>query len=265
METCDVINPRARRRNRAKIYGIVAVVVLAVSGCGGEETAEPAKLSQEDLTMLPEATTFAALPDAAKDAGSAATAKVIHPKADLVVYQSVGGKAIAKLPTNQVGSPTWAPVLSEQGPWAEVLLPTRPNQASGWVRADPSEVESAENDYRIDVDTAAFSLELTKSGKALGKWKIGTGKPEFPTPKGRAFLLASIEETVNKYSPIVLPLSVHSESHETFGGGPGTVGIHTWPNDSFVGKANSDGCIRVPKEALDALVKVPLGTIVNIT
>jgi lipoprotein-anchoring transpeptidase ErfK/SrfK len=42
------------------------------------------------------------------------------------------------------------------------------------------------------------------------------------------------------------------------------VGIHTWPDNSFVGKATSDGCIRVTQEALDELVKLPLGTIVNI-
>jgi lipoprotein-anchoring transpeptidase ErfK/SrfK len=126
-------------------------------------------------------------------------------------------------------------------------------------------VETAQNDYVINVNRQAFSLELLKAGKSVGKWTIGTGKPEHATPQGRAYIMASIAETVNTYSPVVLPLSFHSDSLETFGGGPGTVGIHTWPNDSFVGKANSDGCIRVPTDALTRLTKVPLGTLVNIT
>ncbi|WP_158884490.1 L,D-transpeptidase [Amycolatopsis anabasis] len=268
MESCA--NPsRSRKpgRNRAW-FAVSAVAALAflTAGCGGDAPeAAPAAVSQEDLTALPEANTFGSVPEAAKDSGAQPTGKVIHPKEELVVYSAVGGKAIAKLPTVQMGSPTWVPVIAEQGSWAEILLPTRPNAAAGWVHVDGGKVENAQNDYVINVARDAFSLELLQSGKKLGKWTIGTGKPEYPTPLGRAYLLASIEETVNKYSPIVLPLSFHSDSHETFGGGPGTVGIHTWPDESFVGKANSDGCIRVPKDALEALVKVPLGTIVNIT
>ncbi|MEC3975124.1 L,D-transpeptidase [Amycolatopsis sp. H20-H5] len=265
MESFDVSNRRLPKWNRAKICCFAAVVTLLAAGCGSEPaTPVPVAVNQEDLTLLPQATTFATVPDAAKDSGAPATGKVVHPKDEIVVYQSVGGKAIARLPSIQVGSPTWVPVLSEQDDWAEILLPARPNAAVGWVHLNPAVVETAQNDYTIKVDRAAFSLELDRAGKPVGNWTVGTGKPEFPTPAGRAFLLASIEETVNKYSPIVLPLSAHSESHETFGGGPGTVGIHTWPNDSYVGKANSDGCIRVPQAALDELVKVPLGAIVTI-
>jgi lipoprotein-anchoring transpeptidase ErfK/SrfK len=157
------------------------------------------------------------------------------------------------------------PVIAEQDGWSQVLLPTRPNAAAGWVHVVSGEVESAQNDYVINVNREAFSLELVQAGKSIGKWTIGIGKPEHPTPQGRAYIMASIAETVNKYSPIVLPLSYHSDSLETFGGGPGTVGIHTWPNDSFVGKPNSDGCIRVPADALNRLAKVPLGALVNIT
>jgi lipoprotein-anchoring transpeptidase ErfK/SrfK len=246
-------------------------VTLLVGGCGSSGSSSPdvtpVAVSQEDLTQLPEANTFATIPDAAKDPQpSGATAgKVVHPKNDLVVYQSAGGKAIAKLPSIQMGSPTWVPVVAEQGEWNQILLPTRPNAAAGWVHVGSGEVETAQNDYVINVNRQAFSLELLQAGKSVGKWTIGTGKPEHATPQGRAYIMASIAETVNTYSPVVLPLSFHSDSLETFGGGPGTVGIHTWPNDSFVGKPNSDGCIRVPADALNRLTKVPLGTLVNIT
>ena len=55
-----------------------------------------------------------------------------------------------------------------------------------------------------------------------------------------------------------------SPTHDTFGGGPGTVAIHTWPTDDVYGTATSDGCIRVPADALDQLSEVPLGTLVMI-
>jgi lipoprotein-anchoring transpeptidase ErfK/SrfK len=264
MEICE----RRKRPRRLFAAAGVFTVALLLGGCGSDSPGvAPVAVSQEDLTRLPEANTFATIPDAAKDPQPTGKTdgKVIHPKSDLVVYQGVGGKAIAKLPSIEMGSPTWVPVIAEQGGWSQVLLPTRPNAAAGWVHVGSGEAETAQNDYVINVNREAFSLELFEAGKSIGKWTIGTGKPEHPTPQGRAYIMASIEEAVNKYSPIVLPLSYHSDSLETFGGGPGTVGIHTWPNDSFVGKPNSDGCIRVPADALNRLTKVPLGTLVSIT
>ncbi|MFF5991104.1 L,D-transpeptidase [Prauserella flavalba] len=257
------------RKRSARLLAVAGAALLAflVSACGGGEeqnTVEPSAVSQEELTRLPDATTYGDLADAPLDPGAAPTGQVLHPKKDLVVYKAVNGEPFAKLPTRQMGSPTWVPVIATQGEWAQVLLPTRPNGASGWIHAGDSDVESARNNFVVNVNREAFELEITEDGKSLGKWTIGIGKEEHPTPKGRAYIIASIAETVNDYSPIVLPLSYHSDSHETFGGGPGTVGIHTWPDDSFVGQANSDGCIRVTQEALDELVKLPLGTIVNI-
>ncbi|MFC4002574.1 L,D-transpeptidase [Prauserella oleivorans] len=270
MDRRGTSRPRGRTRSARLLAAVsVALFALLVSACGGGEGGDQAAAGQaavgkEQLAKLPEATTYGDLPDAPKDPGTEGTGKVLHPKKDLVVYKSVNGEPIAKLPRKQVNSPTWVPVIAEEGEWAQILLPTRPNGASGWIKATDDAVESAQNDFAVTVHRDDFSLEITENGKSIGEWTIGIGKDEHPTPKGRAYIIASIAETVNTYSPIVLPLSYHSDSHETFGGGPGTVGIHTWPDNSFVGKANSDGCIRVTQEALDELVKLPLGTIVNI-
>jgi lipoprotein-anchoring transpeptidase ErfK/SrfK len=50
-----------------------------------------------------------------------------------------------------------------------------------------------------------------------------------------------------------------------FGGGPGTVGLHGWPDPSVFGQAVSNGCVRVPAAALQVLSHIPLGTLVMIT
>ncbi len=63
---------------------------------------------------------------------------------------------------------------------------------------------------------------------------------------------------------MILPLGTHSPTLDSYGGGPGTVAIHTWPTDEGFGEAVSDGCIRVPADALDTLTEVPLGTLVTI-
>lgn len=260
---------RVARRSVAAFAA--ASAVLLAGACGGAD-ADPAPApapaaGAPDMASLPEATTFGNLATAAVDPQpeSPTDGEVIHPKSEVAVHAEAGGAAIAKLPTEQIGSPTWVPVIAREGDWAQILLPTRPNAAAGWVDTAGGKFETATNDYVVNVDVDGYSLEIVQAGESRGEWTIGVGKPEHPTPKGRAFILASIEETVNTYSPIVLPLSSHSDSHETFGGGPGTVGIHTWPDESFVGKSDSDGCIRVTKEALDKLVELPLGTIVNIT
>jgi lipoprotein-anchoring transpeptidase ErfK/SrfK len=256
------------RARKTFVVAAVSALALLTAACSGNKPDDiaPVAVSQEDLTQLPEASTFGTVTGAPVDPQTGPTAgKVLHPDSDLVVYDAVGGKPIAKLPSIQMGSPTWVPVVGEQAEWAEVLLPTRPNASAGWVHVPSGTAETAQDDYAVTVDRASFKLQILENGRATGSWTIGTGKPEHPTPAGRAYIIASIAETKNTYSPVVLPLSYHSDSLETFGGGPGTVGLHTWPNDSFVGKANSDGCIRVPQDALDQLVKLPLGTIVNIT
>ena len=47
--------------------------------------------------------------------------------------------------------------------------------------------------------------------------------------------------------------------------GPGTVGLHGWPDPAVFGHAVSNGCVRVPSAALRALSRTPLGSPVMIT
>jgi lipoprotein-anchoring transpeptidase ErfK/SrfK len=58
---------------------------------------------------------------------------------------------------------------------------------------------------------------------------------------------------------------VHSNTLSAFGGGPGTVGMHGWPDSAVFGHSVSHGCVRVPAAALRALSRVPLGSAVLIT
>ena len=59
-----------------------------------------------------------------------------------------------------------------------------------------------------------------------------------------------------------LPLGTHSETFNSYGGGPGTVALHGWPDPAVFGRADSDGCVRVPTDALHLLSTLPLGTLV---
>ncbi|MBB5154123.1 L,D-transpeptidase [Saccharopolyspora phatthalungensis] len=257
---------RADRRVRAAPAVVLGVLCLALTGCASAPSIDPAHaMARADLGMQAPATTFADFPKAPQDPAPNAETDgvVLHVKQDIAVYETPNGAVFARLPATQLDNPTWVPVIAERGRWAQVLLPSRPNGASGWVRTD-GQVERARSPYDVDVDIDARRLRVRKDGAAIGEWVVGVGAPDSPTPRGRTFIMAAIEETVTRFSPIILPLGVHSETFSTYGGGPGTVALHGWPDPSVFGQASSDGCVRVPNDALRLLTTLPLGTLVHL-
>jgi lipoprotein-anchoring transpeptidase ErfK/SrfK len=143
-----------------------------------------------------------------------------------------------------------------------LLLPARPNGATGWV--DASRMRVAHSPDQIRVNLATRTLRLARDGQEIGVWTVGVGAEVTPTPTGRTFLLASARNSLLAGSPVTLPLGAHSDTLDTFGGGPGTVAIHPWPDPEVFGTASSHGCVRVPDAAMAALGAVPLGTLVLI-
>lgn len=236
--------------------------IFGGSGNGSGSGSSSARLEAETANMMLSSTytTIDAAPhDTAPDTANAGI--VVHPKRVAPVADAPDGHGIARMPTEQFGD-TWLPVIAERPGWVQVLLPSKTNGSTGWLQS--ADVKRATTPYLIKVHLAAKKLDLIKNGQVVGTWKAGTGKPSAPTPAGRTFLLGAFSDAKQKYSPVILPLGAHSPTHDTFGGGPGTVAIHTWPTDDAFGTASSDGCIRIPKDALKVLTEVPLGTLVMI-
>jgi lipoprotein-anchoring transpeptidase ErfK/SrfK len=237
---------------------LVLLGVVAASGIFGEKDHETV-----DLTTLAASTTATTITTAPLDAQPFAGTDglVVHPRAEAALYSSPDADAFAKVGPTQFG-PTWLPVVEKADGWVRVLLPSKPNRSTGWLRDE--DLDHASSPYLIRVHTSARTIELFLNGRRLGVWKAGVGAKKTPTPPGRTFLLGSIIDTKRSASPIVLPLGAHSPTLDTFGGGPGTVAIHGWPRPDVFGAAISAGCVRVPKTALAHLQKVPLGTLVLI-
>lgn len=222
----------------------------------------PPAMLPADPAALPQSTTYTVVQGAPLDLALEPTdGTVIHPQREVVVYAAPGGPALARLGPHQIGE-TWLPVIDQQPGWLEVLLPSRPNSSAGWIT--DIALDRAVTPYLIRVHLRSLNMELFKGGQRLGGWTVGTGKQSAPTPSGRTFLLGSFSDTAQRYSPVILPLGTHSPTLDSFGGGPGTVAIHTWPTANVFGTRSSDGCIRVPKDALSLLTQVPLGTVVLI-
>ena len=249
----------------AFVVAIAAVFLFSPDGSkaaqrgaprGAANGAEPA-----DLTKLVASTTKATIGRAPRDTEplAATDGTVVHPKGTLPVYAAPDGRPFAKVTPTQMGE-TWLPVIDRRDGWVQVLLPSRPNGSTGWVKA--ASVEEARTPYLIRVHVGSRELELFEDGSLVGSWPVAVGAPETPTPTGRTFLLGSIVDANQSYSPVILPLGSHSDTLDSYGGGPGTVALHGWPDDSVFGTAVSHGCIRVPAEALDQLTQVPLGTLV---
>jgi lipoprotein-anchoring transpeptidase ErfK/SrfK len=226
----------------------------------------PVRVSPAQAAGLPLATTSGTTPSAPRDPApfTAETGIVLHPTAVRVVYALPGGRPVAALPAAEIGSPTWVPVVQSQPGWDRVLLPTRPDGSTGWIYLGGGGLQTAYTPYRVEINLAAFRLTVLDSGRSLGSWTVAEGATGTPTPAGRTFLIALLAPRYPTYSPLILPLGVHSDTLTTFGGGPGTVALHGWPDPAVFGHAVSHGCVRVPAAALRALARVPLGSPVMI-
>jgi lipoprotein-anchoring transpeptidase ErfK/SrfK len=274
---------RMRRRGTASGKPVVRLVALGIAalaaGCGTAalphaaspgtaslKVVPPAYVSSAQLARLADATTFRKSPAAPQDPDrfGSETGTVLHPTAKRVIYARPGGRPLAALPTTELGSPTWVPVVQSQPGWDRVLLPTRPNGSTGWIYLKGGKLRTAYSAYRIQISLAAYRLTVFDAGRRLGSWPVAVGTAGTPTPTGRTFLLASLAPAHPTYSPLILPLGIHSDSLSTYGGGPGTVGLHGWPDPAVFGHAVSHGCVRVPAAALRMLSRVPLGSSVTI-
>lgn len=243
---------------------VVAIGVAFVGSSDGSKAAQQGGQSAPvDLSKLVASTTKSTLPKAPRDTEPQATTEgdVVHPKRVIAVYAAPGRRPFTKVTPQQMGE-LWLPVVDRRGGWAKVLLPSKPNGSTGWVRT--AAVEERRTPYLIRVHVGSRQLELIEDGTVVGTWTVAVGKAETPTPTGRTFLLGSIVDPNQSYSPVILPLGSHSNTLDSYGGGPGTVALHGWPDDSVFGNAVSHGCIRVPDDALDQLSQVPLGSLVII-
>ena len=110
--------------------------------------------------------------------------------------------------------------------WLRVQLAKRPNGSSAWVLAD--HVRLWRTPWRIEVQTASRTVTVRRAGKLVRRFRAVVGAPGTPTPHG----LFAVAERFDRaspndfYGPHVLALTAFSNVFETFGGGPGIVGIH---------------------------------------
>ncbi|MBA0125774.1 L,D-transpeptidase [Haloechinothrix sp. YIM 98757] len=244
----------------------VALVLAGVMWLSGSDEAgqpqaanEPVEVDPTSLENLPVADTHATIEGAPEDPDpqGETDGTIVHPTVTTPVHDAPDGEPIARMEPEQLGD-TWLTVIDEQDGWVQVLMPSRPNLSTGWLPTD--DLEEAYTPYVIEVHLGSMEMNLRFEGEQVESWEIGIGKEDTPTPTGRTYLMGSFTDANQPFSEVILPLGSHSDTLDDFGGGPGTVAIHTWPTEDVLGTATSHGCIRVPQHALERLTEVPLGT-----
>lgn len=258
----------AARRKRVRI-GIAAAVVLLLlvggafalsSGGGSDEPAKKAAPPAATTSTIPPTTTTTVPPPAA-----VATTKV----PTLQVYEAPdSGKVVTSFTAKtEYLQPRTLLITERQGDWLKALLPMRPNGSTGWVRA--SDVTLSGNPYRITVNLGEHKVTLFKDGKEVLSTPAVVGADRTPTPLGTFYITDPVDLRASPggaYGAYALGLSAYSEVLFEFNGGPGQIAIHGTNNPELVGQNVSNGCVRVPNDAILEIAKqAPLGTPVVIS
>jgi lipoprotein-anchoring transpeptidase ErfK/SrfK len=207
------------------------------------------------------------LATAARDTAPKAVELIVTPRGTdgLTLYPVAGADAPSGTlpPVNELGSPLVVLAVARTSGWLQVLLPTRPNGSTAWVRT--ADVKTTVPEMRVELSFDRHELRVlrTADGAELMTAPVGFGSPSSPTPGGRFFVRDHFptEGGDHPYGPFAFGLSGHSDVHMQFGTGDGRIAIHGTNQPSSVGVNVSNGCPHVTNDVVLALVPLmPLGT-----
>ena len=198
-------------------------------------------------------------------AGASASLAATATQSRVEVYSAPDGAVSQSFDNPQAsGAPLTFAVERQDGKWLKVRLPARPNGSTGWVRA--GDVTVTRVPYRIEISTGAHELRVYKSGELLHTFPAATGTGGTPTPRGEFYLTELLAPTNSGYGPYAYGVSAFSEVLNSFGGGPGQIGIHGTADADSIGRSSSHGCVRLSNANITTLAKMlPLGTPVVIS
>ena len=244
--------------------GVVAV--LAVGGVAGWALLRDDATAKPEKRAAPTTTTTAPAPPPPQPSVTA-TQKV----PEITAYQDAveTSPAVTKLTDKTEYNLPRTFLVTDQTSrpgWLNVLLPIRPNGASGWIKA--SEVTLGSSEYEIRVEVGARKLTLLKLGNPVLESGVVVGADKTPTPPGKFYVTDPLDLHTNSnagYGVFALGISGYSEVLTSFKGGPGQLAVHGTNNPEQVGQNISNGCVRVPNDIIEQIAaQAPLGTPVTI-
>ncbi len=158
------------------------------------------------------------------------------------------------------GVRTVLPVLAERRDgegraWAQVRLPGRPNQHTGWIRT--TQTRRGTTGWQLTVDLSAREVTATFAGRTVRRFRAIVGAPSTPTPRGSYFVEESVALAgTDAGAPYALATSARSQVFQEFAGGPGQIALHGTGNlPGRLGTASSHGCLRLSPGAITWLAR----------
>lgn len=250
---------------RVRALAVVGLGALVLAGCSGP--AAPEATPAASLTATPQpAISASARPSTPAEVEGSLIAQA--PGQSLTVYTAPGGAEqqtveAADVLTVPDQTPLVFLVKDRQDGWVEVYLPVRPNGTTGWV--PESDVTLSTTTLQVEVVLSDFTLTVTDGDDVVFESAIGLGRDEMPTPGGVYFIRELLQppDPDGLYGPYAYGLSGYSPVLDSFAGGDAVIGIHGTDDPTSIGQSVSHGCIRLPNDAITALVTsvgLPLGT-----
>jgi lipoprotein-anchoring transpeptidase ErfK/SrfK len=144
--------------------------------------------------------------------------------------------------------------------WYRVQLPIKPNGVTGYVRAEA--VHTGRVRSRVLVDLSARRLTLFRNGRRVLGATVAVGSPATPTPTGRYYVNQRLipADASGPFGPAAIGISAYSTVLTAWTQG-GPIAIHGTNEPWSIGRAVSNGCIRVRNPVLRRLFRVtPAGT-----
>jgi lipoprotein-anchoring transpeptidase ErfK/SrfK len=236
---------------RLQTFTTFTLLLLLASGCGGR----PSKRAQ----AAPKAPARTCTAGAFRHLGSSKLAYAAVVRSQATVFTRPGGRVLARFGRlNQNGVPT---VFGIRGARVDrrcrpssylVQIPRRPNGVTAWVTATQVGVEPVHT--RIVVDLSQKRVTLYRSGKRVLSATAAVGSSATPTPTGTFYVNQRLIPTDpnGPFGPGAVGVSAFSNVLTGWTQG-GPIAIHGTNESWSIGKAVSNGCIRLPNPVLRKL------------
>ena len=244
---------------------VAAALVLALAACGGTSKAGGTR-TKPAATTTAQAVSRSCTPKS-QGLGSKSVAYAAVVQRPVRAYRRPGGAPLARFGLKNVnGVRTVFGVLGKvvgrscRPTWYHVQLPMRPNGATGYVRAASLWVTKVHT--RIEVDVSARRLTFFRNGRPVVSAPVAVGTSATPTPTGRFYVNQELIPTdaSGPYGPGAIGISAFSNVLTGWTQG-GPVAIHGTNDPSSIGRAVSNGCIRLPNSVLRRVFRAtPAGT-----
>jgi lipoprotein-anchoring transpeptidase ErfK/SrfK len=241
---------------------VACLAALVAAGCSKGPASPAPTPTPPQSSAAPAAAAPQALPDDLLNLGNAPAYAALASSGSVTVRSKpAAGKVVDLIPPKLAwGTPT--PFLVRQARrvngkvWYYVLLPKRPNESSGWVRAD--QVRITPRDYRARVDLSERRLDLYRGDQVARSFAVGIGRPATPTPTGRFFVTVRLRppQISRVYGAWALGLSGYSQVLAQFGTGDGQIALHGTYNLANLGHQVSNGCVRLDNASVSLLAEL---------